>query len=191
MENNDSKNTKKGINSKLLLILVILLMTIGFAYLSANLGIFGTSKLLGSNYSIHWDDTSIVESGVTPTISAHVTDTDKKVIEFSTNLVLPGDYYEFTVDAVNDGDIDGAIKSIKQEIYNSEGEIITTPTNMIYTLTYSDDTTPTIGDVLTKKTGRKKYKVRVGFDSRATTTPTTDQTYTFKIEINYEQYSGE
>ena len=181
MENNEKRRI-----SKLSLVLVLLLISVGFAFLSATLGIMGNSKILGSTFSVHWDDTSIEESGVTPTRGAVVTDTDKKIIEFSTELALPGDYYEFTVDAVNDGKINSKIASIKKEVYNSANEKIDTPSDMIYNLTYSDNTQPNIGDSLNKDES-KKYKVRVGINPNAKTVPETDQVYTFKIEVNYEQ----
>ena len=101
---------RKNNNKKYILILAILALSIGYALISTNLTIGGRLITKGGNWNIHWDDESIVEdSNATIVTPAHVTDSKKIVISFQTQLKQPGDYYEFTADAVNEGTVDGIL----------------------------------------------------------------------------------
>lgn len=114
---------RKKNNKKYFLILAILVLSIGYAFVSTNLGINGSLSTKGGNYDIHWDPNSIDEdSNVTITTSAHVTDNKKTIISFETSLGLPGDYYEFTADAVNEGTVNGSIVDIRFNLYKEDGE---------------------------------------------------------------------
>ena len=112
-------------------------------------------------------------------------------MEFTTELALPGDFYEFTVDAINEGSVDGVVTVTSNKVYevvDSEEQETTLPDYIKYSVTYSDGTTiPTIGDVL--KAGESEpYKVRVEYDPEASVLPDTNKTYKFKYSVTYEQY---
>ena len=79
------KNKK---NKKLLLILIILGITVGFALLSTTLNIIGTAGINKNTWDIHWNEESIVETqgSVTAINPASVTDTEKKNISFEVEL---------------------------------------------------------------------------------------------------------
>ena len=83
-------------------ILVILLLgiTLGYAYLNTTLNINGTTNITSANWSIYWDNivfgTNNTTDVTTPaTISSGLTE-----VTFNVNFKEPGDTYEFTVDAV-------------------------------------------------------------------------------------------
>ena len=162
------KKSKKQL--KLLLILSILLIcTIAYSLLSANLKINGVSGINKNTWNIHWNEESIVETpGSEPAlIPAYVSDTEKKNVKFSVELELPGDFYEFKVDAKNYGSIDGKIKISATKIYNREGELIDLPDYYNYSVKYLDGSIPTEGDVL--KAGKSKtYIVRLEYKSSET-----------------------
>ena len=194
------KNRRK--NKKInLLLLVILGPTLGFALLSTTLKINGTAGIKSNTWSIHWVKNSITETdgSVTATTKADTTDSANQVIEFTAEFELPGDYYEFTVDAINEGSIDGTIADdtdIKKGVYNLSDQLLTTtPENFKYTVVYADDdddpendVAPAVGDILKANGGTKKYKVRVEFDSEAEGLPETAESYKFKFEVVYTQY---
>ena len=178
---------KKKFN--LIFLLVILLsVTVGFALLSTTLFIKGSSGIKGGSWNIHWNSNSVVVSNGSVSGEDPIVDGDNdNTVTFVANLELPGDFYEFTVDAINEGSINGEIKSISNLVYDAAGENeVTLPDYIKYSVTYGDDTEPLEGDVLTVGQS-KKYKVRVEFDEEATTVPSVDEVYTYKFSVNYQQ----
>lgn len=186
------KNKKQ--EKTIFLLILILGITIGFALLSTTLKINGIASIKSNTWNIHWDDESVVVtpnsvSGSTPI----VTGTNDNTVEFSTTLELPGDFYEFTIDAVNEGSIDGAISLIVDKTYkvvNNVDQETTLPSYILYTVKYSDNTTPQEGDVL-KSNQSKTYKIRVEYDPNSEVLPAEDTTYKFKFTTDYEQYKEE
>ena len=160
---------KKRVNIFLLLIL-LLGVSIGFAILSRQLNIFGTSNIFASKWNIHWDNIAN-ENGMIPKTAAYIKDEAKTIVEFEMNFTDPGDYYEFTVDAVNEGTMDASLLEIKAKV--NDQDISTLPSYLEYTFKYADGTEPQIGDVLAKKVGdvpgRKTYKVKIYFNEETFT----------------------
>ena len=107
---------RMGENSKktLYVILVILLLsicslTIVYAALSTVLKITGNTEVVASNWDIYLDNVQVKNGSVSagkPVI------TNKSTLSFDVDLNKPGDYYEFTVDVVNNGSIDAMIDSV-------------------------------------------------------------------------------
>ncbi len=106
------KNLQMGIIG--VLAVAVLFMAIGFAAYSQTLNIQGDVTVKASKWSIHWDTASYQlltnskpisnESGL-PTLS-------NTSVSFQTVLEKPGDFFGFTIDAVNDGTIDAQLKKI-------------------------------------------------------------------------------
>ena len=182
-----NRNKKKALFGLFILLITV---TIGYALLSATGFIKGTSRIAdGVKWDIHWNDTSVAVTtgsvdGSDPVVSGDKLD----VVTFTADVELPGDFYEFTVDAINEGTINGKIKSVSNLVYEEDGETETTlPEYIHYTVTYDDGTTePDDGDVLVAGQS-KKYKIRVEFDEEATTVPSENVTYVYKFNVNYEQ----
>ena len=191
-------------NKKILLLILLLTVTVGFALLSTTLQINGISRIKGNIWNIHWDSTSIrinndsIATATGPTVST-VTTTDDTVA-FEVNLELPGEFFEFTVDAVNEGTIDGYINSVTKFIYdkddydtNEDEATPIEPTNITFTVVYDDNGEEPEGwDLLEKCVDsttptRRTYKVRVEFNSTATNVPATDTTYMCVFKTTYGQ----
>ena len=102
----------------MLLILLVCGITIGFAILTTTLEINGIGLIKGNKWDIHWENVAN-EAGVTA--QTPVIDSNKTTVTYEINLVNPGDYYEFTVDAVNAGSLDGVIIDIKSKFYEADG----------------------------------------------------------------------
>ena len=114
------KNKKK--NKLFLLVILILGISIGFAALSTTLKIDGTAIINKNTWKIYFDNIDN-KSGVIPTtapvIGDDTTNGSKTVVTWGVTLDQPGDYFEFTVDAVNAGSIDAEITKIEYKLNGS------------------------------------------------------------------------
>ena len=193
------KKNKKQRRVMLLLIL-ILSITIGFALLSTTLYINGTAGIKGNTWNIHWDDTSInVTTGsvsATDPVVSTVT-SSKDTVSFDVEFEMPGDFYEFEIDAVNEGTVDGALDLAQNWItYTINDQSASLPSYMDFKVTYDDDSVPQSGDILSKRVdantpGRQKYKIRVEFKSGVEELPSNPQPVTITVELPYVQYKEE
>ena len=183
---------KKQRNIAFLLILM-LGVTIGFALLSTTLKINGTAGIKSNTWDIHWENVvpnqqSTVQAQ-TPTIGENATK-----VTYEVELSLPGDFYEFTVDAVNDGSINGIIDDVRHSVKevtivnNEEVETTATLPSYIHATLYYDGTTtePAEGDIL-EAGDTQTYVVRIEYDSLAEVLPEADKVYRITDEIDYVQ----
>ena len=119
-------------NIKIILIILVVSLGIGYAYINSDLNINGTAQVNSANWSVYWNNDQVESGSVkasTPTI-----DSNETTVSYSVTLTQPGDYYEFTVDAVNGGSIDAMIDTIDSKL---NGATITTlPDYLDYTFTY-------------------------------------------------------
>ena len=186
------KNHKKKNNMFLILFIMILGLGLGYALLSQDLTINGITKVKGNNWSIHFDNVQISSGSVTLSTgdsAAEIDSNDDTIVNYTITLRKPGDFYEFTVDVVNDGTVDGMIGEIISKLNNT---VISTtnpvPSYLDYSVTYSDGTTIAPNHLLAANTS-ETYKVRVEFkrDIEESDLPTTDQTNTFSFGVSYVQ----
>ena len=168
----------------MIFVLVLLGLGLGYAALQTNLNITGTTVLKDNRWDIHLENVSVNNESVsatTPTIN-----TNKDTVSYSVTLNQPGDFYEFTVDAKNDGSIDGMISNISSKL-NGE-EITTLPTALSYELTYSDGITIAQNHLL--PSGEKvTYKLKVAYrtDITASDLPSTETSLNFSFSVTYVQ----
>ena len=194
------KNKK---NKKVLLLVLLLLgVTIGFAALATTLKINGTTGISSNRWNVYWENKSVnVESvtQATPTLSAEQGKTALTIATWSATLNLPGDFYEFTINAVNAGTIDAMI-SEAGVVTDHEANNINTPSSLpsyiSYTVTYEDGTPVAAYHLLAKKSGntptKEAYKVRVEFLDTITpeqlnAIPEGGYSYTFTTQVQYVQ----
>ena len=170
-------------NIKILLFILILGLGIGYAYINSDLNINGTAQVNSANWDVHWANVQVKTGSVSadsPTISNQTT------VNYSVVLNTPGDYYEFTVDAVNGGSIDAMIDSIDSKL---NGVTITTlPEYLNYTVTYSDGIELSSNHLLSANT-TETYKVRVEYrnDIELNQIPATNQTLSLQFTVTYRQ----
>ena len=194
---------RKGKKKIILLLILVIGISIGYAALANMIKINGTSVVKGSNWNIYWDNVNVESGSVT---GANVITTPTTVgtttteVEFSVVLPEPGDYYEFTIDAVNAGTIDAMIEDngVQNKVYSDSActQEATLPDVVKYTVTNLDGSTIESGHVLPKKEGstptREKYKVRVEYRNDEEINPSdldkdNDKTYYFKFAVTYVQ----
>ena len=177
------KKNKRKLNY-MILIIMLLVISIGYAVLSTNLNIVGSGTINNPTWDIHWENVSVESGSVTaqtPTI-----DTNKTTVNYEVTLTIPGDYFEFTVDAVNAGTIDGMISVVSNKLNGTE--ITTLPNYIEYIVTYDDGVAIAPNHLLASGTS-EKYKVHVGYkkDISATDIPSTAQTLNLTFSVTYVQ----
>ena len=99
---------------KLLLIFGIVLvfvfsLTVVYSALSAVLTIRGNANVKAADWNIYLSNPKVTRGSTTDNLPVIKS---KSTLEFSTTLNMPGDFYEFTVDVVNDGSIDAMIENV-------------------------------------------------------------------------------
>ena len=98
---------RRKINYILTLSILIMIFTIGYAFLNTSININGTGYIDKAEWSVYFDSINVKTGSVTPTTAPSITDDTN--ITFGALLDNPGDFYEFTVNIVNDGTIPAMI----------------------------------------------------------------------------------
>ncbi len=179
-----TENSKKTLYLILgLLLLSICSLTIVYAAMSAVLRISGNSEVSASNWDIHLANPSVKSGSVhnnLPTISGNS-------LSFNATLSLPGDYYEFNVDVVNEGTIDAMIDSVSitPELSTEQARYIK------YEVSYQN------GESISSKQTLKKgtttpIKVRIEYrnDINASDLPSSETNLSLKVTLLYIQSDG-
>ena len=164
----------------LIILLLFFIVGIGYAALSANLKINGSSGVKSGKWIIYFDRIQN-ESGVVST-DTKITN-NKTQVDFNITLTKPGDYYEFDVDTVNDGTIDAMIESTEfGEVDSSVKDVVT------FDVTYKDGTKIKKCDILAKNS-RKTITVKVHYKQDITEEEliTNQKELNLNFKINYVQ----
>ena len=97
----------------------LLLIGVVYAILQANLQINGTAMIQSNTWDIHFDNIQVNENSVSigENDSAATIDSENNCkVDFEVTLSIPGDFYEFTIDVVNAGTIDGMIGELNKTL---------------------------------------------------------------------------
>ncbi len=179
------KGKKKKYLSVIILLLLLVGITVGYATLSSNLSISGTSTINSASWDVHFENLSVTAGSVDalednePTISA-----DSLNITYGIELTQPGDFYEFTVDVKNAGSVDARLSELP-----TLGGVTTEQDKYVnYTFTHTDGSAIAVGETLAAGAS-KSFKVRVEFDENVSSTdlPKSRQDMTLTVDMNYEQ----
>ena len=159
-------------------------LTIAYAALNAVLNISGSAQVSSAEWDVHFDNVKVTNgsvSGDVPRITSATT------VTFSTVLNMPGDFYEFTIDVVNDGSIDAMIENItKTPTLTSEQAKY-----LKYDITYQNGESITTRQ-LVEKNSFVRLKVRLEYRSDVTSSdlPKTSETLTLGLKLDYIQSDG-
>lgn len=177
------KKTKKNLVIAFVLLLMIGI-SLGYAAISSNVNINGTTDINSNKWEIYFDNVVETTGSVTATSAAAV-QTDKTVVEFDIDLGEPGDFYEFTVDVVNNGTLDAMVSEVVKSGLSTEQAVY-----LSYDVTYEDGTAISKCDEIAAG-ATKTLKVRVEYrtDITAEQLPTTAQSLTLTFEADYVQAS--
>lgn len=185
------KKTKKTGLVALLLILV-LLISIGYAALSTNLSITGNATIKKQTWSVYFNNVVLSSSNnvASVTTAPTVPEGSKTTTELNWEVSMdtPGQVYEFTVDVVNEGSMDAMIETATDNIV---GSALTADQKkyLDYTITYLNGAEIEQYDKLAAGE-TKTIKVRLLFkqDVNASDLPSTDQSgLSLSYTTNYIQ----
>ena len=164
--------------------LVVVILSVGYAAITATLNITGTSTITKNTWNIHFQDLSVTSGSATATTPAAV-DTGKTKVSYAVTLNTPGQFYEFTVAVKNAGTLGAKLSAAP-----TKGGLSTTQavyTN--YTAVWTDTSkAPAAGDTIAAGASRS-VKVRVEYkkDITAAQLPTADQALSLTYAMNFVQ----
>ena len=183
--NNVLSTDRKTLYMVLSIVMVsVLMLTVVYAALSTTLQINGQAEVSSANWDIHLDNVVLNSSSATtvaPTI------TDSRTANFTTTLTKPGDFYEFTIDVVNDGSIDAMIDSVTKipELSVNQKKYLN------YIVEYQNGKAITTKQLVAKDSFvRLKVKLEFRKDITASDLPTTSETLNLAFTVNYVQSDG-
>ena len=136
-----------------------------------------------SRWNIYFENIEIKDGSVEATQVPTLTDSSNLEITYSVNLNLPGEFYEFTVDVVNNGNIDAMVNNVSiNELSADQKRYVS------YDVTYSDGTKINKYDLL-KAGATAKLRIRVVYrnDITADDLPSNDSTINLSLNAEYVQ----
>ena len=162
----------------------IFTLTIAYAALNAVLTIQGNAQVSSADWDIHLDNPRVTPGSRTINVPEIKTNS---MLEFSTTLNMPGDFYEFTVDVVNDGSIDAMIENVvkRPELTVEQAKYLK------YEISYQNGDSISTKQTLSKNS-TMPIKVRIEYrnDLAASDLPTGQVVLDLSLILEYIQSDG-
>ena len=159
-------------------------LTVAYAALNTVLTISGNARVTAADWDIYLNNPRVTNGSATIDVPEIKT---SSTLEFSTTLNMPGDFYEFTVDVVNGGDIDAMIENVIKtpELTTEQAKFLK------YEITYQNGETITTKQTLSKGT-TMPIKVRIEYrkDLVASDLPTGQVILDLSLTLEYIQSDG-
>ena len=176
-------------NVVIILVLLLLGISIGYAALSTTLSINGSSRINNATWNVFWDNVQVTTGSVTA--STPVIDSSKTTVSYDITLNNPGDFYEFTVDAKNTGSIDAMIETISNKLNGVEITSSSLPAYIDYSITYANGQAIEVNHLLASG-NTLTYKIKIEFkrEIESSQLPTTPQVLSFTFGATYIQKTG-
>lgn len=168
-------------NKKYLILMLVVAISIGFAYLSVNMIIQGNFKVKGFVWDVSFGNYTVSQGSVDDYTIQKTGDTS---FEISAHLSNPGDYLEFTIPAENAGTVNAIISDIELTGLTTESSKY-----LSYSVNYSDGTEVAVNDILEADTS-ENYVVKILYrtDVGGDYLPTENVTgLNFGLSINFQQ----
>ena len=163
--------------------LLLVCISIGYAFLSASLTITGKSNIGKNTWDVHFHNIQIINGSVNASVEPVITN-NTTIANFELILDKPGDFYEFTVDVENSGTIDAMIDSVVKtpDLTDTQKKYID------YIIEYQNGE-EILKNQLVKADEFVRIKVRVEYkkDLSSFDLPTDSETLTLGLDINYVQ----
>ena len=161
--------------------LCVFSLTIAYAALSTLLNIDGSAYLTSADWDLHFDNPKVKAGSVNNDVPIITTPT---TVTFFTSLKQPGDFYEFTIDIVNDGKIDAMIEKIEKipELTDSQKRYLN------YEVTYANGDALTVKQLVTKNSlVRLKIKIEFRKDVSSDDLPSVTENLNLSLKLDYTQ----
>ena len=180
------KNRKN--NTRLILLLLIICITLGYAALRTGLNINGTTNVSSASWNVYFSNYQMSNAtNITPTEEPEIVGTTTTSISYEVDLEEPGDLYEFSVEVVNGGSIDALISLISKYNGSEIGPSNPVPEYIEYAVT--DENGDEIVDGHRLNHGNREIvKVLVKYkDDDPSILPSSGTSLSFDIEIEATQ----
>ena len=167
-----------------LVLVSVFTLTVAYSALSAVLTIQGNARVSAADWDIYLSNPRVTSGSATINVPVIKT---SSTLEFETTLNMPGDFYEFTVDVVNGGDIDAMIDGVTKTPTLTEAQA----KYLNYIIEYQNGESINIKQLVAKNS-YVRLKVRVEFrrDVTASDLPATSETLNLAFTVNYVQSDG-
>ena len=99
-----------------ILFVLIMLISVGYAFLSTQLTINGIGTLKSNNWNIYFTNVQIKEGSIEATTAPTTEGTSTTELNWAVSMDTPGQFYEYNVDVVNGGTIDAMVATATNEI---------------------------------------------------------------------------
>ena len=181
-----NNRTKKKLTSVLLVLILVLGISVGYALIQSVLTINGSATVKQSSFNVTFTDINITAGSHTVAGDTNATiygTGNNNEIRYNVTLEEPGDFYEFYAEITNAGSLDAVLKSITISSLQDGAENYT-----YYNVTQVDGTAIPVNETLAHGT-TKWVKVRVEYrtDIEADVLPTHDKQLTLTVSMNYGQ----
>ena len=118
---------------RIIILILILFISIGFAVLTSNLSINSTFNFRENSFNIYFSNINVLDTSTVTSPTATIT--NDTTINYCGTFNVPGDFIEFSFFIVNDGKIDGQINQINTNLTTEQLNYI------FYNLKYDTDNT--------------------------------------------------
>lgn len=179
------KNMRK---QSIILIFITLLVciSIGYALVYTDLKTVGTATINKQTWDVHFENIQVTEGSKTPVSPATITNGTPTQVSYNVYLENPGDFYEFTVDAVNNGTVDAMITDIS---VTNGNQPLNLPNYVDHSITYDTGIELETNQLLAANT-TETYKVRIEFKSNINASDLvgiSELNLNIRIKITYSQ----
>ncbi len=180
------KDSKKTLYTLVIaaLVLSVIGISIGFAAMSTELTINGTTTVVPATWKIRFQNLSKVTGDDDLIVTAPQITSDTHIGNYALKLTKPGDIVEYKFEVANTGSIDAILQSFTMSDptitgtgANAEEDARIVTDNLFYSLSYEDGSAILDGDELNKNTS-KKVILSVEYNPEATELPTNEVTIT-------------
>ena len=175
------KNNRKVLYGlvALALMLSVVGISVGFASMSSTLTIKGTTTVVPASWKIKF--TNLQQASITGSadvVTAPQITSDTHIGNYAVKLTKPGDSVVYTFDVENEGTLDAtldtytfATPTITGTGDAADADATIVRNNLVYTLTYADDTAISTGATLAKDGGKASFKLTISYPATATELP--------------------
>lgn len=165
----------------ILLIIVITCISIGYASISSNMLINGTAIIQNKKWKIYFDNVNINEQSVSAKVEPETVGNNTISIGYEVDLAKPGDFHEFTVDIVNDGDLTAVLDEFTiTQLTDAQKKYLN------FTVKYNDGNAIAKNDTVAAHSSEKLLvKIEYLKDVTSADLPTADESISLNVELTY------
>lgn len=172
------RNLRRKLDRKNMTVILVLLVcfSLVFAYIITSLSVNATLHFQSASWDVHFENVQVDEDSITPVNAPNIV--EETNVNFSVMFDDPDDYYSFSVDAVNDGNVDAMI-----EDFSVSGLTTSMQEYIDFTVKYEDGNDIRNYDLL-EKNSSKTIVITMKYKDNITAEDLPDETETTTLTIS-------